>query len=200
MQGIEEAAERLMNAPTHEKLRRVMQLSIALSLYIGDITSSMQIGVVLTLLERTIASIANSVSTLPLDCVTEVLQGLEGQYIRYCQLYCAFEGALHYSLLSPNSLAFNNFVTCDFATASMGIGAATLIARQMRIALNGIDVGSIANFSRLVWISPVIDSFTGDAWLKQIVSSLTLTSKGRQSSEHELTNFLLGDCIAAYSH
>ena len=115
-----------------------------------------------------------------------MLQGLEGQYIRYCQLYCAFEGALHYSPLSPNALAFNNFVTCDFATASMEIGVA---ARQMRIALSGIDVGSLANFSRLVWISPVIGSFTGDAWLKQIVSSLTLSSKGLQNSEHELTDF-----------
>ena len=71
----------------------------------------------------------------------------------------------------------------------MGIGAAALIARQMRIALNGIDVGGLANFSRLVWISPVIGGFTGDAWLKQTVSSLTLTSKGLQNSEHELTDF-----------
>ena len=189
MQGIEDAADRLNSAPATEKLRRVTQLCIALSLYIGDITSSMQIGVVLTLLERTIATIANTVGTLPLDCITEVLQGLEGQYIRYCQLYCAFEGALHYSPLSPNALAFNSFVTCDFATASMGIGVAALIAKQMRIALNGIDVGSLANFSRLVWISPVIGSFTGDAWLKQIVSSLTLTSKGTQESEHELCDF-----------
>ncbi|CAE7903838.1 unnamed protein product [Symbiodinium sp. KB8] len=189
MQGIEDAADRLVQAPAQEKLRRIAQLCIALSLYIGDIVSTMQIGVVLTLLERTIASIASSATTLPLDCVIEVLQGLEGQYIRYCQLYCAFEGELHYSPLSPNALAFNNFVKCDFATASMEIGVAALIARQMRIALNGIDVGSLANFSRLVWISPVIGSFTGDAWLKQIVSSLTLSSKGLQNSEHELTDF-----------
>ncbi|CAE7923764.1 unnamed protein product, partial [Symbiodinium sp. KB8] len=133
MQGIEDAADRLVQAPAQEKLRRIAQLCIALSLYIGDITS-----------------------------------------------------ALHYSPLSPNALAFNSFVTCDFATASLGIGVAALIAKQMRIALNGIDVGSLANFSRLVWISPVIGSFTGDAWLKQIVSSLTLTSKGTQESEHEL--------------
>ena len=71
----------------------------------------------------------------------------------------------------------------------MGIGEAALIAKQMRIALNGIDVGSLANCSRLVWISPLICSFTGDAWLKQIVSSLILTSKGTQDSEHELTDF-----------
>ena len=76
MQGIEDSADRLVHAPVQEKLRRIAQLCIALSLYIGDITSSMQIGVVLTLLERTIASIANSVGTLPLDCVTEVLQGI----------------------------------------------------------------------------------------------------------------------------
>ena len=100
MQGIEDAADRLVQAPAQEKLRRIAQLCIALSLYIGDITSSMQIGVVLTLLERTVATIANTVGTLPLDCIIEVLQGLEGQYIRYCQLYCAFEGALHYSPLS----------------------------------------------------------------------------------------------------
>ena len=72
MQGIEDAADRLVHAPAQEKLRRVAQLWIALSLYIGDITNSMR--VVLTLLERAIASIANSVGTLPLDCITEVLQ------------------------------------------------------------------------------------------------------------------------------
>ena len=50
MQGIEDAADRLVQAPAQEKLRRIAQLCIALSLYIGDIVSTMQIGVVLTLL------------------------------------------------------------------------------------------------------------------------------------------------------
>ena len=192
MQSIENAADRLNSAPAAEK-----QSCVALSLYIGDITCSMQIGVVLTLLERTIATIANAVGTLPLDCIAEVLQGLEGQYIRYCQLYCAFEGAALQPIIAKR--AFNSFVTCDFATASMGIGVAALIAKQMRIAWNGIDIGSLANFSRLVWISPVIGSFTGDAWLKQIVSSLTtLTSKGTQ--ECEIVRLLLGHGSALVDH
>ena len=147
MQGIEDAADRLVQAPAQEEAAQdCAALHCAFPIHWGYREHDADwCGPHLAREDHW-----NLATMLPLDCVIEVLQGLEGQYIRYCQLYCAFEGALHYSPLLPNALAFNNFVTCDFATASMEIGVAALIPRQMRIALNGIDVGSLANFSRLV--------------------------------------------------
>ena len=165
-----------------------MQLAVAIALYVADLESAAQIAIVITLLERVLIAIEHQAPNIALVDLKEVVCALEGMHIRCCQIYCAYEGRLFESTLSPNMASFNCYCTCPFASPNMQIGLATHLVRCCKERLIGTAIGSIANVSSMVWL-PIYGYFHGDHWLRQIASQVTLTFRGNENTEDGLAPF-----------
>ena len=179
MDRLQAIATEVINGDAEAKIAAYLQLSVAIALFIADLDSSMQIALVVQLIESILAEIGYQAQGIALGQLKQIASSLEGLRLQCSMVYCTFSGALMESTLPPTMLAFNCFATCNFASPGMPSGLASHLIRYVKERLVTATVGSIVNISALVqntW-------FRGEHWLQQIASQVTLTHMGHCNFE-----------------
>ncbi|OLQ01998.1 hypothetical protein AK812_SmicGene15223 [Symbiodinium microadriaticum] len=164
----------IIEGNTAAKLQALVQLSVAIALFISDLESAAQIALVVQLIERALVEVGHQAPSIALVDLKQIACSLEGLHVQCSMVYCTYAGTLVESALPPSMLAFNCYCTCQFASPSMPVGLATHLVRYVKERLVGATIGSLVNIAALVQTT----GFRGDHWLQQIATQVTLTYRG----------------------
>ena len=175
----------IIEGNTAAKLQALVQLSVAIALFISDLESAAQIALVVQLIERALVEVGHQAPSIALVDLKQIACSLEGLHVQCSMVYCTYAGTLVESALPPSMLAFNCYCTCQFASPSMPVGLATHLVRYVKERLVGATIGSLVNIAALVQTT----GFRGDHWLQQIATQVTLTYRGNENVDDGLVPF-----------
>ncbi|OLP93493.1 hypothetical protein AK812_SmicGene24578 [Symbiodinium microadriaticum] len=142
MDRLQTIAAEVINGDAEAKIAALLQLSVAIALFISDLDSSMQIALVIQLIESILVEVGHQAPSIALGHLKRIASSLEGLHLQCSMVYCTYSGALMDSTLHPTMLAFNCFATCQFASPGMPAGLATHLIRYAQL---GLPSGAVRN-------------------------------------------------------
>ena len=160
-----------------ERLRALAPLGLAIALFLASIESSNDVSLLLTVLEQTITTIANTGRALALGQLREIAGALENFHCRACRTYAIYEGSLWQSALACTLTAYNVYCTSNWAHPDMPLGMCVHIVDAFVEGLQTVLIGATVSATSLVYLpsrrgEPLMETFSSGR-LRSIASLCT---------------------------
>ena len=167
----------ITSGTTEERLRALAPLGLAIALFLASIESSNDVSLLLTVLEQTITTIANTGRALALGQLREIAGALENYHCRACRIYAIYEGSLWQSALACTLTAYNVYCTSNWAHPDMPLGMCVHIVGAFVEGLQTVLIGATVSATSLVYL-PTWGTIDGDLFIREIAFNCQLVYKG----------------------